>query len=102
MLEDHTGGEGLIILFVHGFPELWYSWRHHMLSLSSLGYHTVIPDLRGYDGTDAPPSVATYTVFHIVSDLMALLDALHLDRVLLAGHDWGAVIAWYFLLASTR
>ncbi|KAL6968540.1 hypothetical protein U1Q18_034343 [Sarracenia purpurea var. burkii] len=91
-------GEGPTILFVHGFPELWYSWRHQMLSLSSLGYRAVAPDLRGYGDTDAPHSAAAYTVFHIVGDLVALLDALRLDRVFLVGHDWGAVMAWYFCL----
>ncbi|KAL6990509.1 hypothetical protein U1Q18_043098, partial [Sarracenia purpurea var. burkii] len=53
---DHIGGEGPTILFVHSFPELWYSWRHQMLSLSSLGYYTVAPDLRGYNDTITPPS----------------------------------------------
>ncbi|KAL6958620.1 hypothetical protein U1Q18_047649 [Sarracenia purpurea var. burkii] len=43
MMEDHADGEGLTILFVHSFPELWCSWRHHMLSLSSLRYRTVAP-----------------------------------------------------------
>ncbi|KAL6995353.1 hypothetical protein U1Q18_005491 [Sarracenia purpurea var. burkii] len=68
MMEDHAGGEGPTILFTHDFPELWYSWCHQMLSLSSLGYRTVAPNLRGYGDTDVPPSVAAYTVFHIVGD----------------------------------
>ncbi|KAL6974316.1 Hydrolase [Sarracenia purpurea var. burkii] len=93
MMEDDTGGEGPTFLFVHGFPELWYSWCHQMLSLSSLGYRTVAPDLRGYGDTDVPPSVAAYTVFSIVGDPVALLDALRLGRVFLVGHDWSAVIA---------
>ncbi|KAL6986948.1 hypothetical protein U1Q18_012708 [Sarracenia purpurea var. burkii] len=58
-----------------------------MLFLSSLGYRTIAHNLRGYGDTDTPPSVAAYTVFHIVSDLVALLDALCLDRVFLVGHD---------------
>ncbi|KAK8608483.1 hypothetical protein V6N13_023905 [Hibiscus sabdariffa] len=89
-------GSGPVILFLHGFPELWYSWRHQLLSLSSLGYRCVAPDLRGYGDTDAPSSAASYTVFHIVGDLVGLLDALGVDRVLLVGHDWGASIAWSF------
>ncbi|KAI8522651.1 hypothetical protein RHMOL_Rhmol13G0012900 [Rhododendron molle] len=91
-------GQGPPVLFLHGFPELWYSWRHQMLSLSSLGYRSIAPDLRGYGDTDAPPSAASYTALHIVGDLVALLDALALDRVFLVGHDWGAVVAWYFCL----
>ncbi|KAK6937355.1 Alpha/beta hydrolase fold-1 [Dillenia turbinata] len=89
-------GEGpSAILFIHGFPELWYTWRHQMLSLSSLGYRAIAPDLRGYGDTDAPPSAAEYTVFHIVGDLVGLLDQLGLDQVFVVGHDWGAVVAWY-------
>ncbi|EPS67066.1 pectinesterase [Genlisea aurea] len=91
-------GEGPAVLFLHGFPELWYSWRHQMLFLSSRGYRAIAPDLRGYGDSDAPPSAAEYTAFHIVGDLIGLLDALGLDRVLLVAHDWGAVIAWYLCL----
>ncbi|GER35205.1 alpha/beta-Hydrolases superfamily protein [Striga asiatica] len=91
-------GDGPAILFLHGFPELWYTWRHQMLSLSSRGYCAVAPDLRGYGDSDAPPRSSSYTAFHIVGDLVGLLDALGLDRVFLVGHDWGAVVAWYFCL----
>jgi pimeloyl-ACP methyl ester carboxylesterase len=89
-------GEGPAVLFLHGFPELWYSWRHQMLSLSSLGYRAIAPDLRGYGDTDAPPSHTEYTAFHIVGDLVGLLAALNIDKVFLVAHDWGAQIAWYF------
>ncbi|KAK4418116.1 Epoxide hydrolase A [Sesamum alatum] len=91
-------GEGPAILFLHGFPELWYTWRHQMLSLSSRGYRAIAPDLRGYGDSDAPPSPSSYTAFHIIGDLVGMLDALGLDQVFLVGHDWGAVIAWYFCL----
>ncbi|EYU42746.1 hypothetical protein ABFS82_13G002200 [Erythranthe guttata] len=86
------------VLFLHGFPELWYSWRHQMVHLSGKGYRTIAPDLRGYGDTDAPPSPTSYTVLHIVGDLVALLDALGLDQVFLVGHDWGAIVAWWFCL----
>lgn len=91
-------GDGPPVLFLHGFPELWYSWRHQMLSLSSLGYRAIVPDLRGYGDSDTPPSTASYTAFHIVGDLVGLLDALGLAQVFLVGHDWGASIAWYFCM----
>lgn len=91
-------GEGPAVLFVHGFPELWYTWRHQMLSLSSRGYRAIAPDLRGYGESDAPPSSTSYTALHIVGDLVGLLDALGLDQVFLVGHDWGAIICWYFCL----
>ncbi|CAI0423391.1 unnamed protein product [Linum tenue] len=84
------------ILFLHGFPELWYTWRHQLISLSALGYRCIAPDLRGFGDTDAPSSPAKYTAFHIVGDLVGLLDALKIDKVFLVGHDWGAAMAWYF------
>ncbi|KAF7153919.1 hypothetical protein RHSIM_Rhsim01G0286700 [Rhododendron simsii] len=91
-------GDGPPVLFLHGFPDLWYTWRHQMLSLSSRGYRAIAPDMRGYGDTDAPPSAASYTAFHIVGDIVGLLDALGLDRVFLVGHDFGAYMAWYLCL----
>ncbi|KAF3673876.1 hypothetical protein BC332_07057 [Capsicum chinense] len=91
-------GEGPAVLFVHGFPELWYSWRHQMLYLSNKGYRAIAPDLRGYGDTDCPSAIDSYTALHIVGDLVALLDVLELEKVFLVGHDWGASICWYFCL----
>ncbi|KAI4332029.1 hypothetical protein L6164_016970 [Bauhinia variegata] len=91
-------GEGPVVLFLHGWPELWYSWRHQILALSSLGYHAVAPDLRGFGHTEAPASISSYTCFDIVGDLVALIDTLGVDQVFLVGHDWGALIGWYLCL----
>jgi len=91
-------GEGPVVLFLHGFPELWYSWRHQILALSSQGYHAVAPDLRGYGDTEAPASISSYTCFHIVGDLVALIDLLGVDQVFLVAHDWGAIIGWYLCM----
>lgn len=91
-------GTGPVILFLHGFPELWYSWRHQLLHLSSHGYRCIAPDLRGYGDTDAPESASQYTGLHVVGDLIGLLESFGIDRVFLVGHDWGAMIAWYLCL----
>ncbi|MQM15566.1 hypothetical protein Taro_048512 [Colocasia esculenta] len=91
-------GEGPAVFFLHGFPELWYSWRHQILGLAARGYRAIAPDLRGYGDTDVPESTAAYSIFHIVGDLVALLDALGLDKVFVVGHDWGAMVAWYLCL----
>lgn len=93
-------GEGPVVLFLHGFPELWYSWRHQILALGSLGYHTVAPDLRGYGDTEAPSSSDpnSYTCLHIAGDLISLLDLLGADTAFVVAHDWGAIIAWYLCL----
>ncbi|GAY35847.1 hypothetical protein CUMW_018910 [Citrus unshiu] len=93
-------GQGPLILFFHGFPLLWYSWRHQIAALASLGYRAVAPDLRGYGDTDAPAEVSSYTCLHLVGDVIALLDAVAADqeKVFVVGHDWGALIAWYLCL----
>ena len=79
------GGEGgagaAAVLFLHGFPELWYSWRHQMEHLAGRGFRCLAPDLRGYGDTDAPPEIESYSAFHVVGDLVALLDALGLAKV---------------------
>ncbi|KAG6787098.1 hypothetical protein POTOM_008726 [Populus tomentosa] len=72
-------GTGPVILFLHGFPELWYSRRHQILSLSSVGYRCIAPDLRGYGDSDAPRSVSEYTGLYVVGDLTGLLDSLGID-----------------------
>ncbi|KDP27824.1 hypothetical protein JCGZ_18904 [Jatropha curcas] len=91
---------GPVILFIHGFPELWYSWRHQIVALASLGYRAVAPDMRGYGDTDAPDDLQSYTCFHIVGDLIGLLDAVapQQEKVFVVGHDWGAYIAWHLCL----
>ena len=77
-----SGAEGdPAVVFLHGFPELWYSWRHQMAHLAARGYRCVAPDLRGYGGTAAPPDVASYSAFHVVGDVVALLDALGIKKV---------------------
>ncbi|XP_022934347.1 uncharacterized protein LOC111441540 [Cucurbita moschata] len=93
-----VAGAGQPVLLLHGFPELWYSWRHQIDFLSSTGYRAIAPDLRGYGDSDAPPSSDKYTALHIVGDLVGMLDEMGIEKVFLVGHDWGALIAWYFCL----
>ncbi|XP_058084062.1 uncharacterized protein LOC131231776 isoform X2 [Magnolia sinica] len=73
-------GAGPTVLLIHGFPQLWYTWRHQIHGLAARGYRAVAPDLRGFGDTDAPPSAASYTVYHIVGDLIALIDLLGQDQ----------------------
>ncbi|WOL10319.1 bifunctional epoxide hydrolase 2-like [Canna indica] len=91
-------GDGPVVLFVHGFPELWYSWRHQIDSLAARGYRAVAPDLRGYGDSEAPPSPSAYTILHLVGDLVALIEALGQDQVFVVGHDWGANVAWWLCM----
>src|SRR4051812_10708518 len=87
-------GKGPVVLLLHGFPDTHAVWRKQIGALVAAGYRVVAPDLRGYGRTDAPHGVAAYGLDHLRADVLALLDALHVDRVDLVGHDWGGIIAW--------
>jgi pimeloyl-ACP methyl ester carboxylesterase len=65
--------DGPAVLLVHGFPDLWYGWRHQMAALAARGFRAVAPDLRGYGDSDVPPAKDSYTTFHLVGDLVALI-----------------------------
>jgi len=88
-------GSGPLVVLCHGFPESWYSWRHQLLALAHAGFHAVALDMRGYGQTDQPKSVDQYTLLHSIGDMVGLLDVLSADRAVIAGHDWGAAVAWY-------
>jgi len=88
-------GDGPLVLLCHGWPELWYSWRHQMRALAAAGFRAAAPDMRGFGRTTAPPDVAAYTIFHNVGDMVALVDALGEKHALIVGHDWGAPVAWH-------
>src|SRR5437879_8163912 len=88
-------GNGPLVLLCHGFPESWYSWRHQIDALAAAGFHAVAPDMRGYGKSDAPEAIDQYTMFHLVGDLVGLLEALEAPTAVIVGHDWGAHIAWH-------
>lgn len=87
-------GSGVPVLLCHGFPELWYSWRHQLRALADAGFRAIAPDQRGYGETDAPQPIEAYTVHHLVGDLTGLLDALGIEQAAIVGHDWGGLIVW--------
>lgn len=89
-------GEGLPVVFVHGWPELWYSWRHQLAALSEAGYRAIAPDMRGYGETDAPADPNQYRTSVICADIAGLLDALGLEKAVIVGHDWGGYHIWQF------
>ncbi|XP_019151783.1 PREDICTED: bifunctional epoxide hydrolase 2-like isoform X2 [Ipomoea nil] len=95
-------GQGPVVLFLHGFPECWYTWRHQMCFLASQGYRAVAPDLRGYGDTTGAPTddPSKFTSLHVVGDLVALLSVVAADeeKVFVVGHDWGAMMAWALCL----
>jgi len=87
-------GSGPAVVFCHGFPELWYSWRRQLPAVAEAGFRAIAPDMRGYGGTDAPPAVEDYTQERICADMVALLDTLGIDQAVFVGHDWGGAVVW--------
>ncbi|KAB0682080.1 alpha/beta fold hydrolase [Aureimonas leprariae] len=86
---------GPLLVLLHGFPEFWWAWRHQITPLSDAGYHVVVPDMRGYNTSDAPQEVTAYHIDTLASDVIALADSYGAERLHLVGHDWGAVIGWW-------
>ncbi len=86
-------GQGDVAIFLHGFPELAFSWRAQLEGLASHA-RCVAPDLRGYGESSAPRAVSDYRIDLLQRDVIALCDALGAARVHLVGHDWGGAIAW--------
>ena len=87
-------GAGPLVILCHGFPESWYSWRHQLTALAEAGFHAVAPDMRGYGQTDCPEAVDQYSLLHLVGDIVGLVAALGEPNAVVAGHDWGAPVAW--------
>ena len=88
-------GEGPLVLLLHGWPELWFSWRHQLPVLAAAGYHAVAPDQRGYGRSTRPESVEDYDIAHLGGDIVGLIDAFGEERAIVVGHDWGSIVAWY-------
>jgi pimeloyl-ACP methyl ester carboxylesterase len=91
-------GRGPLVLLLHGFPESWYSWRHQLTALAAAGFHAVAPDQRGYGRTGRPAAADAYTILHLTGDVIGLMDVLGERQAVLAGHDWGAPVAWHAAL----
>jgi len=88
------------VVFLHGFPEIWYSWRHQMLAVAAAGYRAIAPDCRGYGLSDQPPEneEASWVWDDLVADVLAVLDALSIPKAFLVGKDFGAMPAYDFAL----
>ena len=87
--------DGKPIILLHGFPEFWYGWHHQMDALAAQGFRVIVPDQRGYNLSDKPQGKANYDIDILAKDIVGLMDALGYNQVYLAGHDWGAAVAWW-------
>ena len=91
-------GSGPAVLLVHGFPDSSHVWRHQVPALVGAGLRVIAPDLRGFGASDRPERIEDYRISRSVADLLAVLDELGAERARVAGHDFGAGVAW--LLAA--
>ncbi|MEA3511140.1 MAG: alpha/beta hydrolase [Actinomycetota bacterium] len=87
-------GTGDPVVFIHGFPELAYSWRYQLPALAGAGFRAVAYDQRGYGGSSKPINVDAYALADLVQDAIGLLDVLEIERATLVGHDWGSIVVW--------
>ncbi|MFN2612888.1 MAG: alpha/beta fold hydrolase [Solirubrobacterales bacterium] len=90
-------GQGAPILFLHGFPQFWFLWRHQLADLGR-DFHCVAPDLRGFNLSDKPKDPDSYRMRHLLGDVDGLLDHLGWERFTLVGHDWGGIVSWAWAL----
>jgi pimeloyl-ACP methyl ester carboxylesterase len=96
-------GAGVPVVFAHGFPELAYSWRHQLPALAKAGFRAIAVEQRGYGRSSRPDAIEDYDIFHLTDDLVAVLDALDVERAVFVGHDWGSmVVSHQALLHPTR
>jgi pimeloyl-ACP methyl ester carboxylesterase len=87
--------DGPLILLLHGFPELWFSWRLQLAPLAAAGYRVLVPDLRGYGRSSRPAAIDAYDNDALRGDVLALIDHAGAQQAAVIGHDWGASLAWH-------
>lgn len=86
--------DGPVVVLLHGFPEFWYGWQKQIEPLVAAGFRVIVPDQRGYNLSSKPGGIASYALPELVSDVIAIADQLSQKKIFLAGHDWGAAVAW--------
>ncbi|MDY7099597.1 MAG: alpha/beta hydrolase [Actinomycetota bacterium] len=91
-------GQGPLVLFVHGFPESWYSWRHQLPAVADAGFRAVAIDVRGYGRSQSFANVDDYRMVRHVADNVGVVRALGEETAIIVGHDWGAPITWNTVL----
>ncbi|CAK9159550.1 unnamed protein product [Ilex paraguariensis] len=91
-------GEGPAVVFLHGFPEIWYSWRYQMIAVANAGFRAIAPDYRGYGLSEKPAEPEKVTFRDLVDDLLVLLDSLGIPKVFLVAKDFGPRPAYHFAL----
>ena len=86
-----------LIIFLHGFPQFWYSWKDQMLKFSKRGYRCVAIDMRGYGDSEKPAGVKNYALSILAADVEGVIQALGYKKAAaVVAHDWGAMVAYGF------
>ena len=93
VLAGPANGEPLI--FLHGFPEFWFAWRRQIDHFVSSGYRVMIPDQRGYNLSDKPADITSYSIDVLAKDVVGVLHSVSVSKAFVVGHDWGAAVAWF-------
>ncbi|MEZ5570706.1 MAG: alpha/beta hydrolase [Halioglobus sp.] len=88
-------GEGPLVVLCHGYPGLWYSWRHQMRALAQAGFCAVALDMRGYGRSSRPLPITEYGFDKLSADVLSVLDHFGRQQAVLVGHDFGANLAWH-------
>ena len=88
-------GHGPLVVMCHGYPGLWYSWRHQLSALAAAGYQAVALDMRGYGASSRPLHSSDYGFDKLSGDVLAVLDYFGQQQAVLIGHDFGANLAWH-------
>ncbi|HYZ93712.1 MAG TPA: alpha/beta hydrolase [Actinomycetota bacterium] len=91
--------DGSPVLFLHGFPEFWWSWRHQLEACAEAGYRAVAMDLRGFGDSDKPDDVGAYALPNALADVGNVAETLG-GRVALVSHDWGGALGWAYTAFS--
>ncbi|WP_224996578.1 alpha/beta fold hydrolase [Cesiribacter sp. SM1] len=86
--------DGEVLLFLHGFPEFFWGWRHQIDFFAKLGYRVIAPNQRGYHLSSKPAGKKAYRMKQLTSDIAELIRLLPHQKVNLVGHDWGGAVAW--------
>jgi pimeloyl-ACP methyl ester carboxylesterase len=93
-IEVEVTGDGRPVILLHGFPDSGRMWRNQVPALAAAGFKVIVPDLRGYGGSDKPADVESYNLLFLAGDVLGVLDHLGIERAHIVGHDWGAALAW--------
>lgn len=79
-----------VVLFLHGFPQIWYTWRYQMIAVAKAGYRAIAYDFRGYGLSELPAEPEKGGFIDLVEDTIALLDTLGISKAFLVGTDLGS------------